>query len=322
MVAVLFAVYWIAIYFLVSAALVPSFMEKLDAFERVTEKSYSEQVQTTDIAENRTEALAETKEWLATVPTEKRELLSADGYRLVAAEFLQTDEYADSHKWVVLLHGYTGWKEEMYLFAYEYYRRGFHILVPDLRCQGESEGDFIGMGYTDSFDVLQWLDTILNEDPEAEIVLHGQSMGAATALILSGSPDCPDAVKAVVSDSSYTDAYTMFGEKAGDWFHLPAFPFVNSMRRMLLLRGGYDLYDASALDAVQSSDVPTLFIHGDEDKMISVDQAYALYDAASCEKELLIVPGAGHGQTQDKDPEAYYGAVFQWIAGNMGNNRL
>ena len=313
-VSVLFVCYWIFVYFLVSMALVPSFMERLKSFERITKKSYAEQVQTSDISENRTAALDETAEWLKTVPWESREIRSKDGYLLDATLFLQEEEDPDNHQVAILLHGYTGRKEEMYPFAYEYYKRGYRVLTPDLRCQGASEGDFIGMGLTDSEDLMGWIALILEEDPHAEIVLHGQSMGAATALMGSAREDLPENVVAVISDSSYTDAYTMFGEKAKDWFHLPAFPLIDSMRLMLLLRGGYDLYDASALEAVKGSKVPTLFIHGKEDKMISVTQGLALYEAADCEKELLIIEGAGHGQPQDKDPDRYYGAVFSWIA--------
>ena len=38
-----------------------------------------------------------------------------------------------------------------------------------------------------------------------------------------------------------------------------------------------------------------------------------LYDAANCDKKLLIVEGAGHAQSQDKNPEAYYGAIGTYI---------
>ena len=39
--------------------------------------------------------------------------------------------------------------------------------------------------------------------------------------------------------------------------------------------------------------------------MISVQMSKELYEAANCEKELLIVEGAGHGQAQEKDPDTY-----------------
>ncbi len=337
---VLLLLYILLVNFLVSAALVPSFMEKLESFERITEESYAAQVQTSDIKGNRQAALDETNEWLKAAEHKKLSVETADGYTLVAQEFpadeaekipagqdssgagggaeeIPVSQDSSStgeknHKWALILHGYTGWKEEMYPFAYWYHEQGYHALVPDLRCQGESGGDFIGMGWTDSNDCILWINYILSQDEDAQIVLHGQSMGAATALMMSGR-ELPWNVQAVVSDCSYTDAYQMFGEKIKEWFHLPAFPLVDSACLALRLRGGYDLKDASALEAVQKSRTPTLFIHGDSDAMISVQMSKELYEAASCEKELLIVKGAGHGQAQEKDPETYFGTIRDFL---------
>lgn len=307
--AALFAVYTVFVYFLVSACLVPSFMDRLNAFEDITEKCYSEQVQTEEIRENRSQLLAETQEWMETVQRRKIQARTSDGYLLAAEEF----PAGESKKWALLLHGYTGWKEEMYQFAYWYYSQGYSVLVPDLRCQGESEGDFIGMGWTDHYDCELWINHILDETPEAQIVLHGQSMGAATALIMAGSPEVSEHIAAVVSDSAYTEAYEMFGDKITEWFHLPAAPFVDSACLMLRIRGGYNLRDASPLQAVAQSSVPTLFIHGDEDQMIDVGMSYELFEAAACEKELFIVEGAGHAQAQDKDPDDYYGRIHAFL---------
>ncbi len=308
--AALLVLYTVFVYFLVSACLVPSFMDRLNAFEDITKKCYSEQVQTTQIQGNRSRLLSETAAWLETAERKKIYAETTDGYRLTAAEFPERT----SETWVLLLHGYTGWKEEMYQFAHWYQQQGFAVLVPDLRCQGESEGDFIGMGWTDHYDCQLWIEHILQESPDAKIILHGQSMGAATALIMAGAPELTEHVKAVVADSAYTTAYEMFGDKITEWFHLPAALFVDSACVMLRLRGGYDLRDASPLQAVTNSRVPTLFIHGDEDRMIDVDMSYALFEAAAGEKELFIVEGAGHAQAQDKDPEDYYGRIEDFLS--------
>lgn len=378
--------YILLVNFLVSAALVPSFMEKLEAFERITEESYAAQVQTSDIKGNRQIALNETREWLETAEHKKLSVETEDGYRLIAEEFPagnsgapeemsaekpEIEEEASAgmpeemsagvpeelsaekrgieegtsagtpkesgleegsfgtgksageknHKWVLLLHGYTGWKEEMYPFAYWYHKQGYHALVPDLRCQGESEGDFIGMGWTDHFDCMLWIDYILSQDEEAQIVIHGQSMGAAAALMMTGE-ELPGQIQAVISDCAYTDAYSMFGEKIKDWFGLPAFPLVDSACLMLRLRGGYNLKDASALEAVRKSKTPTLFIHGDSDAMISVQMSRELYEAAACEKELLIVEGAGHGQAQEKDPDTYYQTIEEFLELHVALTRI
>jgi fermentation-respiration switch protein FrsA (DUF1100 family) len=251
---------------------------------------------------------------------EKVKILSEDGYRLKGVLMQTSDDKsetwkksADPHRWVILLHGYTGSKEMMYGYAYWYWTHGYSVLAPDFRCQGESEGDYIGLGATDSKDLEGWIDLILEREPEAEIVLHGLSMGASTALLYCGQENVPDNIKAVISDCAFTDAYSMFKEKIGSWFHLPAFPVVDSAELMIRLRAGYDLKETSPLKAVSASSVPTLFIHGEEDRMIPVSMCRELYDAAACEKEIMIVEGAGHAQAADKDPARYFEEVEKFL---------
>jgi len=328
---ILFVLYWAAVNFLVSAVLVPSFMEKLDAFQRISEQSYAEQVQETEMKQNLAAMTVVGKVWGRQPGIEQAEILSEDGYRLRGVLMQASDgeaeagqksaggipekaqKSADPHRWVVLLHGYTGSKEMMYGYAYWYWTHGYSVLAPDFRCQGESEGDYIGLGATDSKDLAGWIALILERDPQAEIVLHGLSMGASTALLYCGQENVPANIKAVISDCAYTDAYSMFQEKIGSWFHLPAFPVVDSAELMIRLRAGYDLKETSPLNAVSSSRIPTFFIHGKEDRMIPVSMCRELYDAAACGKEIMIVEGAGHAQAADKDPARYFEEVEKFL---------
>ena len=295
---------------IVSAALVPDFMRKLEAFEEVTEKSYSEMVKTDDITENMKAAAEKTKAVLGNAGGTKEKITSDDGYALIAACFRQPEP--EGRPWAVLLHGYTGWKEEMYHYAAKYYEKGFNILCPDLRCQGESDGDFIGMGWTDRYDVLAWIGKITDSYPDAEIVLHGESMGASCAVMMSGM-DLPDNIKCVISDCAFTDSVSMFRKQLRDWFSIPDIGFIGSARLWLRIRGGYDLKEASAINEIKKSDIPTLFIQGDQDRIVPVSSAEELYESLNAEKDIMIVEGAGHAQSCYKDPDAYYGRVFGFI---------
>lgn len=307
--AVIVMVFFIICNILVDVALVPEKMEQTEAFGEITEQSMEALVQTDDIEMNQTKALEETKAWLEQVGTEKLSVTTEDGYQLIGRVFFQEEE---SHKWVILLHGYTGWKEELYPIGYQYAKQGYQVLSPDLRCSGESEGDFIGMGWTDRLDNMLWLNYILEQDPNAQIVIHGQSMGAASALMMTGE-ELPENVKAVVSDCAYTDVYSIFQKQIKEWFHLPGFPIIDGANLVLQLRGGYNIRKASSIDAVKKTNLPILFIHGDQDAFIPLEMAEELYDAANGEKELLVVEGAGHAQSQDKDPQGYYGTVFSFL---------
>lgn len=310
-IAVLIVIYCVIGNVIVSAALVPDFMRKLEAFDRVTEQSYSEMVQTDEITENMKAAAEKTKAVLGNAGGFKVKITSYDGYELIAACFRQPEP--EGKPWAVLLHGYTGWKEEMYHHAAEYYERGFNVLCPDLRCQGESEGDFIGMGWTDREDVILWINNILATYPDAEIVVQGESMGASCALMLNGL-NLPENLVCLISDCAYSDSMTMFRKQLKDWFSLPDLGFISSARLWLRIRGGYDLKDASALKEVTKGSVPTLFIHGDQDRIVPVEAAAELYEAScASQKDLLIVEGAGHVQSCYKDPETYYTRIFDFI---------
>ena len=90
---------------LVSAALVPSFMERLEAFSRITQESVDALVHTDDIQQQYEKSWEDTQEWARNAHGQKLTKETEDGYKLVAQEVYTEEE---SHKWVLLLHGYTG----------------------------------------------------------------------------------------------------------------------------------------------------------------------------------------------------------------------
>jgi len=314
---ILIALYIIAAHFVIQVALVPSFMEKLDMFSKFTEKGYAEQVYTDDIVAQMQANKSELATWFESVDKTKYAITSDDGYQLIAVAFTQPED-CQSHKWALVLHGYTGWKEEMYTQAMRFFEQGYNVLVPDMRCQGESEGDYIGMGYTDRFDNLLWLEGILKLDPEAEIALFGQSMGASAVIHLSAEicenqPEIRDHIVAAVADSAFCDPIDMFTSKVKDWTGLPCFGLVDTAAVLFKLEGGYSLYDAKAIDAVAKTDIPTLFIQGLDDKIVYPENVDRLYEACQAEKDILKVDGAGHCQSYEKAPEEYYDKVFSFI---------
>lgn len=259
--------------------------------------------------ENMLAAYEKRQAWLEKVTPEKITITSHDGYALAANIYP-----GKGHRWVILLHGYgyTGRKEEMEYIGAEYAARGYQILAPDLRCHGESEGDYIGMGWTDRLDIRQWIDYIIERDSQAEIVLHGQSMGGAAALMTAGE-ELPDSVKAVVSDCAYSSVWEIFSRKLKDWYGIGPVPILYETNLIFQLRGGYSLRKASVLDQVAKSRLPILFIHGEADEFVPVSMVQELYAQAGGPKELLTVPGAGHGLSNYVDPKAYYGTVFSFL---------
>ena len=261
------------------------------------------------MAENLAAINAQKEEWLAETAVEEVSITSEDGL-LLKGDLFSGDE--DSHRWLLAIHGYTGQRSDMQNIASFYGVQGYHVLTPDMRAHGESEGKYIGMGWLDRTDVLQWIDFILERDSQAEIILHGVSMGGATVMMVSGE-ELPENVKGIVEDCGYTSVWDIFADELAYLFHLPTFPVMDAANLVANIRAGYDFKEASAVKQVEKSSVPTVFIHGSEDNFVHTEMVYEVYEACTAPKELLVVEGAGHGQAYQMDPELYFSTVFDFL---------
>ena len=249
-------------------------------------------------------------QWLLTESNYTDETLTSfDNLNLHAYKVLNQN---DSNKWVITVHGYTSEGINMSSYAKNYYDMGYNVLIPDLRSHGLSEGDYIGMGWDDRLDIIDWINTILEYNPNAEIVLHGVSMGAATVSMVSGE-DLPSNVKAIVADCGYTSVWDEFSYQLDNLFSLPPFPIMNVSSLVAKIKAGYFLGDASAIKQVKNSKTPILFIHGDEDDFVPYYMMDELYDATSSEKEKLTIKNAGHAKASEIDPETYWTTVSNFI---------
>lgn len=261
---------------------------------------------------------SDSEEALATINTnwildesdyEDKYITSDDGLKLHAYEMKNTKE---SNVWVITVHGYMGKASSMDSYAENFYNMGYNVLAPDLRAHGESEGDYIGMGWDDRKDIIKWINTIIEQNNNAEIILHGVSMGAATVMMTSGE-DLPSNVKSVIEDCGYTSVWDEFSYKLKSLFNLPETPVMQAASVIAKIRAGYWLNDASAESQVAKSKTPTLFIHGDKDDFVPYYMLDEVYDDANVEKEKLVIEGAGHADSAKTNPELYWSTIYKFI---------
>lgn len=264
----------------------------------------------TDIEKiNKAKSKEEVDKWLEVVKTEETTLQSDDGLNLWGRVYFQEEK---TDKWVIIAHGYTSSNKDVQPIALNFYNQGYNVLTPDMRAHGNSEGKYIGMGWLDKMDMLKWIDYVVGIDNNAQLVLYGESMGGATVMMTAGE-ELPDNVKAIVEDCGYTTVYEMFVAQLDERFGLPPFPIMDAARVVTNIRAKYDIKEASALEQVAKSKTPMLFTHGSDDTYVPTEMVYRLYDAATCEKDMLIIEGAGHGSAPDVNPETYYNKVFSFL---------
>ena len=242
-------------------------------------------------------------------PAEDWTLESFDGLKLHAKKFSPAEE---TDRWAILVHGYGRDGTYAYDYADEYLKRGWNVLVPDLRAAGESEGEFITMGALESRDVFDWASKLPSD---AKIILHGVSMGAATVMMTAALK--PKNLVAVVEDCGYTSAYEMFTAQLNKIFSLPEYPVMPCANNVCKLKTGVKISDAAPLEVVDEITVPILFIHGDADGLVPFEMMGRLYDKAVAPKEKFVVKGAGHADAKRTNPTAYFDKVFKFLEGSL-----
>lgn len=256
-----------------------------------------------------TQAQKDYDAWVSSVSIAPWEIESEDGLSLKGFFYPAAKE---SQTYVLAVHGYTVDHRDIVPAIKPFADQGYHVLAIDQRGRGESEGDFLSMGWLEKDDVVLWTKKIVEQDPQAQIILYGESMGAATVMMASGEK-LPEQVKAVVEDCGYTSAYAMFQDQLKARFGLPEFPFLPAAKLIGQLRAGFNFGDASAIDQLKKADLPILFIHGGADDYVPTYMGRELYESYQGEKELLIIEGAEHGASADVDPTLYYDTVFAFL---------
>lgn len=247
--------------------------------------------------------------FLAEDPGQTVEISSADGIRC-SGVYYQND---DSHDWVIALHGYRGDHLSATSLAQHYYTHNYQVLTPDLRACGDTDGNYLGMGWLDRKDILSWIDWIIAQDSDARIVIHGISMGAATTMMTAGE-DTPDQVVAFIEDCGYTSVWDIFSSELKLRFGMPEFPLMYTANLFAITKAGYSFKEASALDQVKKCEKPMLFIHGTADDFIPYEMMDTLYQAKPGDnKEKITAPGAGHGEAMYLLGEEYWDDVFAFL---------
>lgn len=253
----------------------------------------------------------EGQEWVSRQSFKNIDILSHEGLKLRG--YLLTSERA-AGRTAIIAHGYSGKGKDMGACAKLYYENlGYNVLIPDARGHGESAGNYIGFGWPERHDYLQWIQYVIEETGHAaQIVLHGVSMGGATVLMTSGEA-LPPQVKAIVSDCAYTSVKEQLSYQLRRMYRLPSFPFVHSASLVTRLKAGYFFGEASALKQVRKAKVPILFIHGDTDTFVPYTMLDKLFEACPSPKEKFIVPQAGHGLAYDTDKAGYVSKVSSFV---------
>lgn len=235
------------------------------------------------------------------MPFKEFSITSFDGLTLWGKYY----EYEKGAPIELMMHGYRGEGErDLCGGVQRAFSLGRSALVIDQRGCGKSEGNVITFGVNESRDCLTWVDFIINNiDKDAKIILTGISMGAATVIMAAGR-GTPKNVIGVLADCGYTSAKEIIKKVIRD-MKLPAdllYPLVKAAAR---LWGGFDLEETSPIEALEKTNLPICFFHGESDDFVPCEMSIKNYTSYKGKKMILTVKGAGHGLCYLLAPKEY-----------------
>ena len=215
-----------------------------------------------------------------------------------------------SDKYVIISHGFKSNRYGAVKYVDSYIDLGFNCIIYDMRDHGENAKATVSLGQFESEDLYKLIEDTYNRYGNIKLGLHGESMGAATSLmVLAKKPK----VDFVVADCGFSNLYDLI-YKAYDIAKTPfVLPSVNTAMK---LRYGYDMKKTSPKDALVGNEVPVCFIHGEADTFILPDNSQVNKAATAGYSELHLVPNAAHAQSR----EVLGNAEYRGIIGDFLNN--
>ncbi len=214
---------------------------------------------------------------------------------------------------VLLLHGVADSRLGMTNHARFLLLNGYTVLIPDSRGHGESGGDLITYGVREGADVRCWTDWAFRKQRIQRLYGIGASMGAA--ILLESLPREPR-FRAVAAECAFSSFEEISYDRMGQVSGLPRWalwPVVRSGFLYALLRYDVDLRQASPINALRATTVPTLLIHGIADANIPLSHSQKLQLANPTATKLWAVPNAGHVASHTVNPAEYSRAIVEWF---------
>ena len=229
-------------------------------------------------------------------------------------------EYYDfgNNRCAIIMSGRTEGLRYGYFFAEPYRKAGFNILVIDPRAHGDSDGEFITLGFEESKDAIAWSKLLHDEFGNEKIIFHGICIGAAGSMLAITSDNRPDYLAGIITEGMFVN----FGESFKNHlieFKIPRFIVFRLVKNLFTHHTGHSM-DRGPYDVIDKLDKPLLMLHSKEDTYSTPYYAQKLFDkCTSPNKEIVWFPKGAHSMLRIVDRERYDNAIIEFLKKNFDN---
>ena len=233
-------------------------------------------------------------------PREDVHIHSPYGYEL----FASYHPCEGSQKTIVISHGITWNLAGSVKYAMLFHKRGFNVLLYDLRNHGHSTRSNTTFGFYEKYDlkaVVDWAFSRLG--PGGKVGTLGESLGAATTLQHAA---IDPRIAFAIADCSFSDLVELFTYRMGEEYHLPPFPLLPVASLISRLLTGMRFEQVSPMRGIPSIETPLMFAHGQDDRYILPAMSVAMYNAKQRGiRKLYLAPNAKHAEALVKNRVEY-----------------
>lgn len=222
------------------------------------------------------EALLPAERFVQSREHESVSITARDGVVLCGSYYDQK-----SPRTMIFAHGYAGAPVSNFCAQAErFYKLGWNLLFITERAHGDSGGNRLGLGVLEQYDLLKWIDFEARNSSVEEIVLYGSSMGSAAVGYASDKITEPK-VKVLVIDCAFVSPDRQL-RCDGRTRKLPTFLLLPVMRVIAWFDMHEDIYRPVG-KSLQNTHIPVLFIHGEADRTVPIEQGMENYKACGSE---------------------------------------
>ncbi len=244
------------------------------------------------------------------LPYKTFSIKSEDNKKLFARYYEAKDKTAPL---VIFFHGYRSSPFRDSCGAFDFYENDeMSLLLISQRSHENSDGRFLTMGIKERKDCSSWVEFAAKKFPQTEkIILCGVSMGASTVLFSAGEK-LNKKVKGIIADCGFSSPKEIMCTVIKS-MKLPVKTVYFFIKTGARLFAKTNLDECSVKEQLEKTDIPILFIHGEDDRFVPADMTKECYEAYKGEKYLFTVPRAGHGMSYFVDKNGYKKAVAEFM---------
>ena len=216
---------------------------------------------------------------------------------------------------VIMAHGMMGNRLTNYPTAEIFLENGYNVISYDQRSSGDNFAELSTFGYWEKYDLLDCIDYAKEKNPEAKIVVWGESFGGATVLLAAAHEDVQKDLSALILDCPVSSmAYMVESSMKEMEIPLPmgylmaCGNFVNKQKL------GFSYEDVDGIKAAEKITVPTLIFNSKADKITPEFMGQDLYQQLSSEKkELYTSENCAHIEIRNHERDAYIEKILKYI---------